>query len=420
MLDLMGSPDTKMKCVQIAGTNGKGSVATKIATGIQASDLSEDGKHFLRNHTITTPRVGLFTGPHIHSFRERIQVNGVPIREEEVAEIMPIIWEKADHEGELLTRFESLTLLAMEHFRRSGVNVAVLEAGLGGHIDSTNAVKSTCLSVVTSLALDHTHILGDTLEAIATEKAGIIKRGQAAAVIGPSIPPLDMVFRTRAQEVGGIPILIAGSESILSSSARGLEGDQAFSFEEENCQTSRTALAVLMDQGIVSEAGLAAGVAALPPCRFEVHEYLDDWKATVVLDVAHNPAALARLFALTTRRFPSVPLRVVLGLSGKKDASECLEVIRSCSAVECLHLVVQKNNPKAADAHSLSAASTDIGLRPAELVDDGAIEETVRLALEKAGRRGEVVVVCGSFMIMHDAKRTMGIQTVQQDPILLR
>merc|ERR1711865_308328 len=98
-----------------------------------------------------------------------------------------MIWEEAMQHSEHLTRFESLTLLAMEHFRRCKVNFAVLEAGLGGRNDATNAVSSSHLSVITSVALDHTHILGDTVEAISLEKAGIVKRGQVAAVLGPSL-----------------------------------------------------------------------------------------------------------------------------------------------------------------------------------------------------------------------------------------
>jgi len=162
----------------------------------------------------TAPTVGLFTSPHIHTFRERITVDGEPISENEVTEILERIWAEADALGEPLTRFETLTVLALEHFRRRGVDYAVLETGLGGRNDSTNAVSSSLLAVVTSLALDHTHILGNSLEAIAAEKAGIIRTGQAAAVLGPSIRPLDSIFRARAREQC-VPVFIGGQGDLM-------------------------------------------------------------------------------------------------------------------------------------------------------------------------------------------------------------
>jgi len=220
----------------------------------------------------------------------------------------------------------------------------------------------------------------------------------------------------------------------------GREGP-AFSFEEENCLTSRTALEVLVDQGIATEGGLAAGIAALPDCRFEVHDNVGPSKATAVFDVAHNPAALARLFQTTTRRFPNVPLRVVLGLSSKKDAAKCVAELQKCS-LHSLHLVTDDHNQKAAGVETLEDAARAAGLevksdgscsvelalasyllsvfQVEELVEGGDVEATVRTAVDIAGRKGEVVVVCGSFMIMHEAKSGMCIPTLERDPIHLR
>lgn len=408
VLTALGSPDAHMRCIQIAGTNGKGSVAHKVAAGIASSIHANANKPL---------RVGLFTSPHINSFRERIQINGKPITEQDVTEIMPAIWAAAEREFVHLTRFESLTLLALEHFRRQQVEFAVLEAGLGGFKDATNAVSSTMLSVITSVSLDHTHVLGDTLEKIASEKMGIIKSGQVAAILGPSVPPLDTVFRNHAQQVG-VPVLIAG-KCILPGNLQLNEGDM-FSFEEENCQTARTTMEVLMDCGVVTGAGLVAGLAALPACRFEVIETTPRRRATVVLDVAHNPAGLTRLFDMTNRRFPDVPLRVVFGLSSKKEIHACFQVLSRLQADNALHIVTDSSNCKSADAEALMNVARQTGLEPEEILYDGAVEPTLNHALETAGRRGEVVVVCGSFMIMHSARRVLGITNLPEDPVMLR
>ena len=165
LLERMDNPHLKTPTVHITGTKGKGSTAAMITSVLAAQGY--------------TP--GLFTSPHLHTFRERIQLNGAPVSESEFAALLEAVWPEVeavnskDSVGEVTT-FELLTAMAFLHFHRQRAGFQVIEVGLGGRLDSTNLVQPQ-LSVITSISLDHTRILGDTLEKIAFEKAGIIKQG---------------------------------------------------------------------------------------------------------------------------------------------------------------------------------------------------------------------------------------------------
>lgn len=208
----LGYPSRAFQSVHIAGTNGKGSVATKIASALPG-------------------KVGLYTSPHIETYCERVRINGVMISEERGEMLLRHI---RDTLHEPPTYFELLTLLAFTYFAEEKVDTAVLEVGLGGRLDATNIV-TPILSVITSIDLDHTQYLGKTLEAIAYEKGGIIKPG-VPVVVGP-----------RARYYPG---------------AVEVTGDYAH-YEEENQAIARTALRLL---GIEKE-----DLSDVPPCRFEQH-----------------------------------------------------------------------------------------------------------------------------------------------------
>ncbi len=180
LLRRLGSPHRAFASVHVAGTKGKGSTSAMIA-----SILTQAGY-----------RTGLYTSPHLHTFRERIQVNGEMIPEEEVAELVDWIRPTLAHTPG--TTFEAITAIAFEYFRRRGVQIAVLEVGLGGRFDATNVVHPL-VSVITSIGMDHTNVLGNTLEQIAAEKAGIIKRG-VPVVFAPQKEPAAAVLAERARE----------------------------------------------------------------------------------------------------------------------------------------------------------------------------------------------------------------------------
>ena len=178
----VGNPHEKLRAIHVAGTNGKGSTSHLIAAALQASGL----------------RVGLFTSPHLVSLTERIRINGVPIPEAEVAAF--ITEHKAFLDELQPSFFETMTALGFWYFVQQKVDIAVVEVGLGGRLDSTN-VLTPVLSVITNIGLDHTEFLGNTLQKIAREKAGIIKPG-VPCVIGETHPLTMNVFLERAQECG--------------------------------------------------------------------------------------------------------------------------------------------------------------------------------------------------------------------------
>lgn len=180
--DYLGRPDRNFLTIHVAGTNGKGSVSHLLASILQAAGY----------------RVGLYTSPHLKDFRERIRVNGVPISEREVVEFV------ARHREKMisleLSFFEMTVGMAFDHFARQEVEVAVIETGLGGRLDSTNIIRPL-VSIITNIGFDHMALLGDTLPKIAAEKAGIIKSG-IPAIIGEEHPESAPVFRAKAREVG--------------------------------------------------------------------------------------------------------------------------------------------------------------------------------------------------------------------------
>ncbi|MBI3953712.1 MAG: bifunctional folylpolyglutamate synthase/dihydrofolate synthase, partial [Chloroflexi bacterium] len=199
LLDRLGRPHLSAPTVHIAGTKGKGSTAALIAAALQEAGY----------------RVGLYTSPHLHSFRERIAVNGRPL---EAAEFAAAVEQARPHIDAInahpvhgrISWFEALTVVAFLHFARQRAEVQVLETGLGGRLDATNVVPQPLVSVITSISLDHTQILGDTVAQIAREKAGIIKAGRPV-VSSPQVPEalavLDEVARSR-----GSSLVVAGRD----------------------------------------------------------------------------------------------------------------------------------------------------------------------------------------------------------------
>ena len=200
----LGNPHRAYKCIHVAGTNGKGSVANMLAATLQASGY----------------RVGLFTSPHLVDFRERIRVNGEMIGKRTVSRFV----ERWMDSGLMCepSFFELTTALAFEYFKKQKVDYAVIEVGLGGRLDSSNIIMPM-LSVITNISIDHTQFLGNTLTEIASEKAGIIKPGVPVVVGDASQPEVRKVFEDTAHEQHS-PIIIANDEPLVTGSAKNTNG----------------------------------------------------------------------------------------------------------------------------------------------------------------------------------------------------
>ncbi|MDX2207152.1 MAG: Mur ligase family protein [Gemmatimonadales bacterium] len=296
LLEVAGDPQRQFATVHVGGTNGKGSVATLLAEALGT----------------TGARVGLYTSPHLVSFRERIRVDGAPISREAVVAWTRHLEPTMEQTG--ATFFEATTAIAFADFAARGVDIAVVEVGLGGRLDSTN-VLDPLVSVVTRIALDHQRYLGDTLEQIAVEKAGIAKPG-VPFVIGEADPALAAVLeRAGAAAVGGgryCPVRV--DPAAEWSGALGLAGPH----QRRNAAVAAAVLAELPASMRPDGGGIALGFAtARVPGRL-------DRRGRWLFDVAHNPDGMAALVAALQAEPPRGPVHALVSILADKPWPDML------------------------------------------------------------------------------------------------
>ncbi len=356
-LERLGNPQRTYPKLHIAGTKGKGSVSAMLASVVQAS-----GK-----------KVGLYTSPHLHTYRERIQINGQPISRRAMAalveEAQPLIAEFPH-----ITIFEVSTALAFRYFARQEVDLAVIEVGLGGRLDATNVI-TPLISVITSLSLDHTYLLGDTLPEIAVEKAGIIKRG-VPVVSAPQEPEALAVLEQVAAEHQTTLTAVErdwtwqqetrsldGQElTVQRTQARSpLEGRYALpllgDFQLENATTAIAALDVLRQHGAdwITRETVEAGLAQVSwPGRMEVLNR----NPLLIVDSAHNPYSARTLVATMERWFPKTGWVLIYGASNDKDIAGMLRALLPASE----HVLVTRSyHPRAAAPYVLADQCAELG-----------------------------------------------------------
>lgn len=368
---LVDFPDRSFASIHIAGTNGKGSVATKIACAFQHAGY----------------RVGLYTSPHLSCFRERIRLDGQMIPEEAVASLLKMLFELTAKEEIPATFFEVTTFLALLYFAQEKADVVVLETGLGGRLDATNVVHP-CLSVITSISLDHTDLLGTTREAITREKAGIIKT-KTPVVIGPHVP---------------IEPIQEAAQSCQSQVIQ-IEKTPSF-FEEENQEIARTALKLLETSFSIPQEAISQGLKGKQPCRFEILE----GTPVIILDVAHNPDGFIHLFQAIQQHYPGKALRLLFGLSKNKDIHGCLQLIAQYG--QHFHLV-EAPNGRGVPLEELAKLLQPLVKQPSPIFKHPSIVEGISLAREEAKQRQEILVICGSFFIMGQARQALGFKEPQ-------
>lgn len=388
----LGNPmeDPQRTVIHVAGTNGKGSVVMKLARTLQLSNPNL--------------KVGMFVSPHIASFRERMQVNGELISEDEVVELMPKIYDICEKEDIPATFFEITTALAFSFFAARQTDVVVLETGLGGRLDATNAVKSPAITIITSIGLEHTRILGDTIEQIAKEKAGIIKE-RKPVLVGPNVP--HDVIRQCAKEKKASGYYTC--DDVLGvPDARTME--ELDDYDLENARMATAALGLLKKSHphhvAPSDEAIRQGTSARPPCRFE--PFVLDSGLTVILDVAHNPPAMQYLQKKLQSTYPDAAFRMVVGMSSDKDLGLCGESVRGITQDDTrrIHLV-QAAHPRAATLEDIleKASLTDAHYD----LNDRSVSKQIQPAMELASKNNEILVVCGSVFLMAEARESLGI-----------
>ena len=381
MLDAIGRPEQAFTIVQVGGTNGKGSISAMLAAILQAAGR----------------RVGLYTSPHLAHYRERIRVDGRPISESDFV-------DGVDALGTLITRldltvFEAGTALALDHFCRERVDVAVLEVGLGGRLDATTVGKPRVV-VLGPIDYDHQHELGDTLALIATEKAAIIRSGVAFSA--RQHPEAEAVITRRAAEAG-VPLSLEGRDLrvtpldfTLEAQRLHLEGPD-WRIPDVACgllgvyQPGNALLAAAAARELGADEGaIRAGLrGARWPGRFQIFRR----DPLVILDGAHNPAGARALAASLRAYFPGRLVSFVIGVLADKDAGGILAALRPLAARVIL---TASANPRAAPPDALRA------LLPAGARVDTARSPQDALAMATAEDPRGIVCVAGSLSLIGD------------------
>jgi dihydrofolate synthase/folylpolyglutamate synthase len=404
--------------IHVAGTNGKGSVALKIAKSLEFA-----------GH-----KVGLLISPHIASYRERISINGELISEKDVNKHLQKIFHLCNEHSIKATFFEMTTGLSFSYFAERGVDVVVLETGLGGRLDATNVVTRPRLCIVTSIGLEHTAILGDTVELIAAEKAGIIKK-DVPILVGPNVPHHVIRNCAKVRQAEGYytceDILLGNNNnddaaaSTISKEQKDdvmiLNGMKYIDYDIENSRVATAALKLLgmkynikNDDGddsclpplrVVSDDHIAKGTSQRPSCRFEEMQIKT---VKVILDIAHNPPAMKTLIAKLQATFPNKKKRIVVGFSADKDISLCSQALLSVVDNPLGIHLVEAINLRAAKIQSIIEADPKMKGTNFD-VEDRSITAQVQLALELAEKNNEILIVCGSVFLMSEAREALGI-----------
>lgn len=386
LLAKLGSPHLELAAVHVAGTNGKGSVVATCEA-------------LLRHRGY---RVGRYTSPHLIDFRERITVDGVPISEQEVLEFLERWIPVAEDLG--ATFFEITTALAFDWLAMQKVDYAVIETGLGGRLDSTNVLKPL-VATVTSIGLDHTDLLGDTLEAIAREKAGIFKRA-TPAVIGEASPPIRELLRQCADDAGANPVVLDDayriSDVVVATTGTGFNLGDRESGAETRVKTSLIGLHQARNTAIS-----IATLSAIGENLLSAPEQLNVALTGVVLpgrfqragkfifDVAHNPdgaRTVAASLASTDSRRPRVALIAVLADKDWRGIVNALSgVVDRFVFTNAPSAPIERRwNPADADAF---ARTNGLSSRVVASLDD---------AIAEAEKGAGTVVVTGSFHTVGD------------------
>ncbi|MGC4233764.1 MAG: folylpolyglutamate synthase/dihydrofolate synthase family protein [Niabella sp.] len=390
LCEILGNPHQKGKFIHVAGTNGKGSVSHILASVLQSAGY----------------RTGLYTSPHLKDFRERIKINGRMIDESRVVDFIEKI--KPFIESVQPSFFEITVAMAFDHFAAEGADIAIIETGLGGRLDSTNIINPV-LSVITNIGWDHVQILGDTLEKIAAEKAGIIKP-QVPVVVGEKREATESVFRDKAAATGSA-LFFAGDHYhvehwlyedemlLVEVSEQGKTDHKKYCLDLtgqyqiknlvtvlESCRHLRAAGCHLPEEAIVQGLKHVKKHTGLHG-RWETIQH----NPRVVLDVAHNESGMQELLnQLEISTYHQ--LHIILGMVKDKDVDTVLNML----PLNAVYYFTNAHIPRALDAATLKDKAALRGL-------SGHVFENVNVAIAAAkvhAHKDDLILVCGSVFLV--------------------
>jgi len=390
LAELLGNPQDKLKFIHIAGTNGKGSTTAMLASVLRRAGY----------------KTGMYISPFVLCFEERMQVDGEMIPREELAEIVEEVkaaCEKIERYGGYPTEFEVVTATALCWFARRGCDVVCLEVGLGGRLDATNIIAPPLASVITSISLDHTAILGDTFEKIAAEKCGIIKKG-SDTVCYPEQPPeaLAVIMQTAAEKQNRLFMGNMNAVEVLEQTpfeTRFRYGDLEITLPLAGEHQIRNCLNVLETLFLLRQKGYALpdevireGIAAV---RFPARQELMRKEPYVIVDGGHNPDGAATL-AVTMKKLTCRRIGVMGMLADKDCEGAVSQIAPLCDEM----FTAMPDCHRALPAQEMADIA---GKWCSKVTACDSVEEACDRAIEAAGKDG-AVFICGSFYLASDAR----------------
>src|SRR5512146_2460920 len=419
LTEALGHPEHAIPSVLVAGTNGKGSTAATLASIVHAAGYN----------------VGLYTSPHLIRINERIRINGEPIGDDLFAATYAHVHEVSErlvNEGRLPWHpsfFETVTAIAFECFMRLKVDLAVLEVGMRGRLDATN-IAEPLISVITDIDLDHQNFLGDTITAIAAEKAGILRTGKPAITL-PQHPQANEVLGTKMIEVGAVavnatrnmPPVSPGSQALFDTSEPGRTRYMLSVLGEEilidtplvgrhqlrNLALAITAAEELTKLGFaITPAQIAEGISQTRwPGRFQYVPGQGN-RPEIILDVAHNPAGAWALRGALSERFRDRPVYLVFGAMRDKPIDAIAGIL--FPTAEVVIATHTEHNPRSATTTEIRAAGERSG---AEIIEVPIVKDAITKAVEAASEHkhlaAPVIVVSGSIYIVGEAMEALGV-----------
>lgn len=388
----LGNPQNKLKCIHVAGTNGKGSTSHMIAAVLQKAGY----------------KVGLYTSPHLLDFRERIKINGKLIPKEYIVDFVEQY--KTKFEAIEPSFFEWTVGLAFDYFSNKEVDVAVIEVGLGGRLDSTNVINPV-VSVITNIGLDHMNLLGDTLQKIAAEKAGIIK-ARKPVVVSQYQTELVGIFSDKAKELKA-PIQFASKEFKVIESKKEGEYLQVSLLDKKTNITTKYQLDLTGTYQVKNLIGVIAALKVIAESGFIINEddiqkalsnvvkltgLLGRWqtlseKPLVICDTGHNEDGIKEVLQ-NLSLYSYKQLHFVLGVVNDKDISSILKLLPK----DAIYYFTKASIPRALPESELKLKAEELGLRGNTYP---TVEEALRAAKEKS-KTNDLIFVGGSTFIVAD------------------
>lgn len=394
LLDLLGNPERQYRIAHVAGTKGKGSTCAMLDSMARAAGFT----------------TGMYVTPHLHSFRERIMLNGAAVSEGEFAGLTVRVAEAVEQFTAAIpqpgspTAFEIVTVMALLAFADAQVDLAVVEVGLGGRLDATNVVTPD-VAAISTVSIDHAAILGNSLEQIASEKGGIIKAGKPV-VIGPQHPDaLATLLDIAAQRAA--PAAVAGHDwTTERTRLHGPWGDWhnvelglAGGHQMENAGLALMAFWDLYGGKATAESVLRDGLRSVSwPGRFELISSNPD----VIVDGAHNVDSMRRLVETLHERTSGSSLTIVLGLARDKDLHG---ILAELAALDADLVATASHNPRAVEPHVIANAASALGIQV-------RTAESTLQALDMArvpAREDGTVCVTGSLYVVAEAREALGL-----------